>query len=110
MSASSSCGPRSMLLTPSIFLIARRTAKLHEAQLSPSTGMITFESAAIAFALCGALPAALAGEGMPTLKAAAATNITTRFFIGDSPGIGLLKAFAVSAEDLGAVLHRVGER
>src|SRR5438128_1290668 len=109
MSASSSCGPGSMLLTPSIFLIARRTAKLHEAQLSPSTGMITFEPAAVAFALCGALPAALAGEGMPTLRAAAVTNITTRFFIGFS-WIGPLKSFAVGAEDLGAVLHRVGER
>src|SRR6267143_3974400 len=110
MSASSSCGPRSMLLTPSIFLIVRRTAKLHEAQLSPSTGMITFESAAAAFALSGMLLAALAGEGMHIIKAAAATNITKRFFIGVSPEFGPLEPFAVSAEDLGSVLHRVGER
>src|SRR2546422_3068102 len=47
---------------------------------------------------------------MHTIKAAAATNITTKFFIGGFSWIGPLKPFAVSAEDLGSVLHRVGER
>src|SRR5712692_6493023 len=106
-----------MLLTPSIFLRARRTAKLQDAQLSPSTGMITFESAA-AFALCGALPAALTGETAAMPNAAAARSMTIWFFIwillgkivgrvrGAEP---LLQPLAVGAEYVRAVFHCIHE-
>src|SRR5712692_7779823 len=81
MRASFSCGPGSTRLTPSIFLSARRTTRLQEAQVSPSTGMMTFDSPAPAIAACGALPAALAGTTATMPRAEAAIRTTRRLFM-----------------------------
>src|SRR6266849_7135798 len=81
MRASFSCGPGSTRLTPSIFLSARRTTRLQEAQVSPSTGMMTFDSPAAALAACGGLPAALAGTTATMPRAEAAIRTTRRLFM-----------------------------
>src|SRR5712664_3782878 len=81
MRASFSCGPGSTRLTPSIFLSARRTARLQEAQVSPSTGMMTFDSPTAALAACGALPAALAGTTATIPRAEAAIRTTRRWLM-----------------------------